>query len=322
MAKESLILLFLKREIPFYYFKFLYRKEVKNYRDYLSTGETRRIKHSKNFQKESFKALGKNKLFFSLYCQQYGITTPTLAGYNFMNSFYLADKVYFVSNQRELKAYFEHLFSLTDWESVFLKPMEGEGGNGCFKISRNTLTNLNETVYRSLMEECYIFQAVVEQHPKINQMHFGCINTLRLETFKDKSGEIHLLGAFLRVGTGSGIVDNVSAGGFFVGVNLDNGSLKAKGHRFMEYGGAELLAHPESGCEFKNFELPFFKKTLELITESARLLPDRYLGWDIALSVTGPQVIEVNANPGIFVTDIALEGYLKQPIYREILLEA
>lgn len=316
------MLLFLKREIPLYYFKFLYRKEVKNYRDYLSTGETRRIKHSKNFQKESFKALDKNKLFFSLYCQQNGIPTPSLGGYNFLNAFYLEGQSYIVREHNELTAFFEALLTQMNWESVFLKPMEGEGGQGCYKLSRKDLAQLPELFFSLLTDHCYIFQEEVCQHAEINKIHAGCINTIRLETYKERSGKIHVLGGFIRIGTGANVVDNVSAGGFFVGIHLDSGRLKSIGHQFMEYGGAELNAHPESGFVFKDFELPLFEEAITMLTAAAAYLPDRYLGWDIALSDTGPQVIEVNANPGMFVTDIAVGGYLQYPIFQEILREA
>lgn len=316
------MLLFLKREIPFYYFKFLYRKGVNNYRDYLSTGETRRIKHSKNFQKEAFEALSKNKLFFYLYCQEYGIPTPRLGGYNFLNVFYLEGQSYFVQNHNELTAFFDALFTQMHWESVFLKPMEGEGGKGCIKLNKNDLGQLPELVSQMLIAHCYIFQEEVRQHAEINKIHAGCINTLRLETYKERSGKIHVLGGFIRIGTGANVVDNVSAGGFFVGVDLYTGCLKAVGHQFMEYGGAELNAHPESGFVFDNFELPYFAEVITVLRKAAVYLPDRYLGWDIALSDTGPQVIEVNANPGMFVTDIAVGGYLKYPIFQEILREA
>ena len=39
IIKEVFVLIKTKKEFPFYYFKYQYKKDVKNYLDYLSTGE-------------------------------------------------------------------------------------------------------------------------------------------------------------------------------------------------------------------------------------------------------------------------------------------
>ena len=54
----------------------------------------------------------------------------------------------------------------------------------------------------------------------------------------------------MRFGVGESIVDNGSSGGFFVGIDIENGKLQAKGHQFIEYGAAEPNQTPRFGFHF------------------------------------------------------------------------
>jgi hypothetical protein len=322
MAKEFIHLLFLKKEIPYYYFKFCYRKGIVNYTDYLSTGEALIIKQSKNFRKKEFDSLSVNKLFFSLFCEQYGFPTSKLVGYNYNQSFYLNGQVYFVDSLEKLRNYFEVVFTTTGLDSVFIKPMEGAGGNGCMIVRKTNLLDLDSDLFEILISHSYIHQEVIIQHPSVNEIHSSSVNTLRIDTFKDRSGKIHMAGGYMRIGVGNEVVDNVSVGGFFIGVNFDNGTLHAAGQRIMEHGGTELEAHPDSGFVFNGFQIPFFDDVVNLLKQAGLFFPDRYLGWDIAISDKGPIIIEVNVNPALFGTDLVHGGCLKTELFQSILAEA
>lgn len=322
MAKEFIHLLFLKKEIPFYYFKFCYRKGITNYKDYLSTGEALSIKQSKNFRKKEYDSLSVNKLFFSLFCKLYGFPIAELGGYNYNQSFYMNRKVYFVDSLEKLREYFEALFESTGWDSVFIKPMEGEGGKGCRIVRKSNLLQLDADLFENLIIHSYIHQEVIMQHPSVNEIHSSSVNTLRIDTFKDGLGQVHIAGGYMRIGVGSEVVDNVSVGGFFIGVDLNHGTLHTAGQRIMEHGGTELDSHPDSGFVFKGFQIPFFDDVVKLLKEAVLFFPDRYLGWDIAISNKGPVIIEVNVNPALFGTDLVHGGCLKTDLFKSILAEA
>ena len=51
-------------------------------------------------------------------------------------------------------------------------------------------------------------------------------------------------------------------------------------------------------------------------------MPERYVGWDIAITENGPILIEGNAAPQIGIGEIAYGGYKNHPLYSEILQEA
>ena len=49
----------------------------------------------------------------------------------------------------------------------------------------------------------------------------------------------------------------------------------------------------------KGFKVPYFKEAVELTKEIVSTLRfEGLLGWDVAISENGPEIIELNANPG------------------------
>ena len=55
--------------------------------------------------------------------------------------------------------------------------------------------------------------------------------------------------------------------------------------------------HPITGVKIVGFQIPFWKETLELVREAALLQTgNRSVGWDIAITDIGPELIEGNHN--------------------------
>jgi hypothetical protein len=321
IIKECLYLWVTKKEIPFYYFKHLYKKEVTNYKDYLSTKECAKIQFNKKFHKKELVELIANKLTFSIYCSKNNLPVPKLISYNLSSCFFYDSIAYPINNIDELKIFLNLVFSKSKHNSVFIKPLSLFGGTGCFKISKETLDeDLKESSDYIINNSC-IHEEVVEQHNLINQIHSKCINTIRIETYIDKKGEIHLLSSYMRFGVGTSHVDNSHAGGFYVSIDLESGKLKEKGMTLMEYGSDDIFYHPDSGFVFKDFKIPYFDEICELIIKATTFIPDRYIGWDIAISENGPVIIEANDLTSVSGADLAYGGYKKKPVFKEILEE-
>lgn len=64
MVKEVITLMIKKREIPFYYFKYLYRKNVSNFLDYISYKEQLQLMEHRSLHNPNYVALLDNKLYF------------------------------------------------------------------------------------------------------------------------------------------------------------------------------------------------------------------------------------------------------------------
>ena len=321
MFRECMCLWMSKREIPFYYFKSLYRNNVVSYIDYISTKEAHKIQFSTIFHKSEHLSIISNKLTFSIFCEQNKLPVPKLISHNLNSNFIFKGVLFKVATEEDLYQFFEHVFNNTHDERIFIKPLSLYGGIGCYRISKNNLkADIKECADFVIHNSC-VHEEVVLQHHEINKIHADCINTIRMETFIDKQGKTHLLSAFMRFGVGKSFVDNAHSGGFYVGINLEEGTLKEIGHQYMEYGGAVLSAHPDNNFIFGGFKIPFFSEAVDLTLKAVDYIPDRYIGWDIAISTQGPVIIEANEYPSIFMSDIAYGGYLKHPLYKGILEE-
>lgn len=312
MCSEALVLLVTKKEIPMYYFKHLYKKNVKNYRDYLAPGEVRRIHASDKLHKSGYTSILNNKLNFALYCERNAIKTPTLIGHNFGGSFFSGSHIRDISNHGDLAQFYEEVFDSTDVGAIFFRPLALNGGRGCFRLDREKFPQQLEAEYENLMEGDYTHTEAIAQHPDISAIYEKSINTLRILTHIDNE-KVQIVSSFIRIGAGGSIVDNGSSGGLFVGIDQDSGTLKRTGYRDMKFGGGEFEEHPDTGFRFENFKVPFFGEACELARVAAKRIPNGFIGWDIALTPTGPSVIEGNEDPHLFMSDVAYGGLLKNP---------
>lgn len=321
IIKECFYLWKSKSEIPFYYFKYLYRKDIPNYKDYLSTKECRRIQFFPDYHKDEYVNIMEDKLKFSFFCKKKKLPIPQLISYNLNSIFFYNNNEFPIKNKENLINFFKQVFKNSDYNSVFIKPLSLYGGKGCFKISKETLEKDLEQNGHTLLNHNCIHEEVVIQHDAINKIHPHCINTIRIETYIDKKGSIHNLSALIRFGVGKSVIDNSHAGGFFVGIDLETGTLNKFGHQFAEFGGKKLIEHPDSGFIFDGFKLPYFKEICDLTLKATSYIPDRYIGWDVAISNIGPVIIEANERTNVSGADYTYGGYRKHPIFKEILKE-
>ncbi|MBQ4819556.1 sugar-transfer associated ATP-grasp domain-containing protein [Aquimarina sp. MMG016] len=320
---EAIMFWIVKKELPYFYFgKFLYRKDVRNYKDYLSSAEVDKITLSKNLHHYQYSSLLRNKLAFALFMEKNNMPVPSMIGYNLGNNFFLKNKNYSISDKNELYKYFNDLFTINNSTEVFIKAIAEMGGTGCYLITHQTLKSDIDSYGDSILTGDYIFQEVVKQHDLINTIYADSINTIRFDTYIDKNKNIHILSAFMRFGQGGSFIDNGSAGGFYLSVNMEKGTLIGCSHQLMKYGGERLDAHPDTGIVFEGYKIPYFTESCELIRKAVSLIPDRIIGWDIAISKDGPLIIEGNDNNSFVTPDIAYGGYLKHPMFKEIMQEA
>ncbi|WP_373517302.1 sugar-transfer associated ATP-grasp domain-containing protein [Pricia sp.] len=310
MCKEVLVLWMTKKEVPMYYFKHLYKKDIKNYRDYLAPKEVRTIHASKKLHKSEYTSILSNKLNFALYCEKAALSTPALIGHNFGRSFFSGKGIQKISSKGELVDFYAEIFGATDTQAIFFRPLALNGGQGCFKLDRDGFSQQLEAQFKNLLNGDYTHTEAITQHPDIDDIYSKSINTLRILTYID-GGNIDIISSFIRIGAGGSIVDNGSSGGLFVGIEQESGRLKRTGYRDMKFGGGEFEKHPDSGFRFVNFQVPFFKEACELAIDGARYIPDGFIGWDIALTPFGPTIIEGNEDPHLFMSDLAYGGLLK-----------
>lgn len=157
----------------------------------------------------------------------------------------------------------------------------------------------------------YIIQKVIRQHPELDRVHKGSVNTVRIASILLDDG-VHILSSTLRMGTGGSRVDNVTAGGISCGI-LSDGTLKKYAHTY--YTGESFEKHPQ-GLVFEGFKVPSYEKAVELVKKAAPMIPHfRLVSWDIAIDEDGDAVfIEANMRKG----GINLHQFDNGPLFGEL----
>jgi putative polysaccharide biosynthesis protein len=322
--KELLQLWILKKHFPYHYIgRLFYRKDAPiNFKDYLSVQEYNQLVvsiASRNLKHPTISSIILDKLFFYFYCLEHKISTPKVISYNFRKSFFFNGQTFTIKSSSELVDYFLMVFKSANINSIFLKPTQGSQGFGIILLNEATIREQSSEVFEALINNSYIHQEVVIQHSEVSMIHNKSINSIRLETFIDNKDNIHFLGAYMRFGSGDSVVDNVSSGGFFVPVNIEEGKLFKKALTGMIKGARICDKHPDSGFVFEDFKIPHFNEALILVRHVASLFPGYIQGWDIAITENGPIIIEGNDSPAMLYSEFSYHGFKNKSVFKEIM---
>jgi hypothetical protein len=320
IAREFLDLWIMKGNFPLHYFgRFLYRRDIGNYRDYLDMKEYRAFIYSKKMNQDEYFPILNNKLVFSVFCEKNQLPTPKVIGYNLQNDFFYNGRCVRMSDITEIHTFFKTVFEANGIDKLFVKSLCGYGGKEVYVLNHSNLLEDLKSVGNDLTQHAFVHQEAIVQHDAISRIYDHSVNTLRIDTYIDNRGDTHILGCAMRFGSGGEQVDNVSSGGFFVPVDAKSGKLTKKAMQGMIYGGRECSEHPDTGFAFEDFEIPYFQDAMKLCYLFSRNIPLRLAGWDVAITPTGPVVLEGNHTPYILMGEFAYGGYVKHPLYDEMM---
>ena len=126
------------------------------------------------------------------------------------------------------------------------------------------------------------------------------LNTVRCITFYTKNGVVappYL--SFFRTGRRGSFVDNASKGGIACGIDSVSGRLATDA--YAQYYGERYACHPDSGIQFKGYQLPEWEKLLGMCKEMSAQLPSvKFISWDMAhADKDGWVVVEGNSHGAI-----------------------
>lgn len=182
----------------------------------------------------------------------------------------------------------EKLFENT----VFIKNIDGECADGVYCIK-----NYGEFVKikKKFENGKFIIQDKLIQHELLSKLNPKSVNTIRIVTYR-RNNKVEILASGIRIGTKkSNNVDNWAAGGLYVEVKED-GKLTKNGFAKPIYGGKKSI-HPDTNIVFENYQLPFYDEVKKLVIAAHnRLYGIDSIGWDVAITVDGPVLIEGNDN--------------------------
>lgn len=188
-------------------------------------------------------------------------------------------------------------------DRLFYKPVFGSKGIGAevHEINRKN----RKTVYNKLMSlPKGVVEEFVIQHPDMAKLAAASVNTLRVVTLSSTQFPVTADGkhadvayASIRIGNGEAVVDNFHSGGMTAAVDIDTGIIVTNA---VDMGARIFENHPFSGEKIKGTAIPFFRETIDTIM---RICEEKeltgYLGWDIAITKNGPELIELNSSPGV-----------------------
>lgn len=327
IVQELIYLTFYNRTLPTYYFsRRLYRRDRPNIKDFIPNKVLFGVPRKMNDQEAA--SVLSNKLYFDLYYRPHLKLLPRILMFNHGNSFIIGNTVTFVDSINAFGELLEKVvLTMSGEDSVFIKKTyDSRGGKNIFKICQANFPlneGLLDELYHNILNSAYIFQETVVQHDEMNRINPSCVNTIRIDSIIDQEGNCELGSAFLRLALDQQSVDNLSSGGVCVGIDLESGMMSKEGFTLInKVGGHTFQKHPITGVTFEGFKIPYFDELKQLILKAAQLTPSlRTVGWDVAITPTGPVIIEGNNTYGLTKHDLTYGGYKRNPAFQRVMKE-
>ena len=206
-----------------------------------------------------------------------------------------------------------------DQTNIFAKPAHGKGGHGIEKLKVADFSSPAAMLEYVRKKDLLVLEQELFQHPDLARLHPQSVNTMRIVS--DRVGDtVYIAYITLKAGRGDSFCDNSGQYGVEVRVDPESGKIVSVAtddyyHIFER--------HPDTGIEFKGYQVPMVKEAMELVKEAAMVVPEiRHVGWDVAVTPDGPALIEGNDYPGSDMGQLAPhypEKTGQWPYYKKIL---
>lgn len=257
---------------------------------------------------KSWQHITADKGIFYRYCGALNLPIPELYGLFFKHSAGWSSNGDILKNHEDWIKFIQ--FELP--HEFVIKPATGaygrgikvfeRSGNGKFVSSgkRYLAKDVYEMMSMDSHYESFLIQERLRSHPSIVELsNSENLQTARMITFIDRSGQIHILHAFLKIIVGKNIVDNIDSGktgNLVAEISLKTGTLKPAIAVGRDGSGLQQLAeHPTTGVVINGFQLPFWEQARSVVKEAAlKFLPKRTIGWDLALTPRDVKILEGN----------------------------
>jgi hypothetical protein len=193
----------------------------------------------------------------------------------------------------------------------FVKPVDGIWGAGTrLLLPGDDLDEFLKTARN------VVVQPRLRQHALLQRLYPHAVNTVRIDSLRVDEGWVSNA-AVLKFGIGGSIVDNGSAGGLTVGIDISTGALQPVGRQKPKFSTAVHRCHPDTGASFEGLVIPHWDLLRKTVFRAAEaMLPLKSLGWDVAITETGVILLEANDNWNIDLFQTGWGGLGDTPIGR------
>lgn len=157
------------------------------------------------------------------------------------------------------------------------------------KVEMEDIKNLITSV-----NSFYIITEFLYMHKDIRKIYAKTVNTVRVMVINEHGYDPKIMQTYMRIGASkTGYTDNVGYGGICTKVNIDTGEIyqpeTIKNHVFYP-----CPIHPDTGVEIKGY-LPNWELVKKVVCDVSRYLGElEYLGFDVAITDEGLQILEIN----------------------------
>ncbi len=200
-----------------------------------------------------------------------------------------------------------------------IKPASGSGGGGIVVIAgkqgdnwvsiggtvytledlRKHISDIVFGVYSFGLHDQAIIESRVIQHTEVAELSPYGLADVRIILCQHEP-----VLAMIRLATrGSNGTANLHQGAIGVGVNITTGVTQYATEKRKE-----ITQHPDSGINLLNRRIPHWDTIIETAEKVAKAVPLKYIGVDIAVSTSGPKLLEINARPGIEIQNANQQG--------------
>lgn len=212
---------------------------------------------------------------------------------------------------------FDEFEEFLDRYSVFfLKPVGGTMGKGIEKLRSGEIGS-REAFFARCQAERLLLEQPITQHPELDRLSPGCVNTVRVNAARRRDGSVCLIGACLKCGGAGAVTDNFHSGGAAYPLDIESGRVSGAGRDNTSL--KDYFEHPASGVCMPGFQVPNWEAVKSCVYGAMERLDSLgYVGWDIAVTPDGAEIIEGNYSwPGGNI--IQFDGVGKYPLIRECL---
>lgn len=147
-----------------------------------------------------------------------------------------------------------------------------------------------------LNKEPLIFESLIRQTEQIKSFNPSSVNTVRFMTVLYPDCEAKIIATFIKIGRVGRCVDNAGGGGNVdAGIDVSTGEIKNPILFSSWRNITEIDIHPDSGASLRGVKIENWEEMKNKVLEFQKRLPFvKAAGWDIAITPSGPVIIEVN----------------------------
>lgn len=197
-----------------------------------------------------------------------------------------------------------------------LKPVNSSLGAGIKRINVEDFDNYEQLFYQLLkVKHAYICEEAIIQKDYIAEFNSDSVNTVRIFTYNNGSKVVPIC-SWIKTGRKGSVVDNATAGGLLAAINVDIGEVIADA---CDYKGKIFKEHPDTCKAFKKMKIQDWDEAIQLVSEAAFMYPEvRLIGWDIAHSINGWQIVEGNSQGQFNVYQLSTKKGMRKTVEKRL----